>query len=114
MRKWPLIFGIIIALFVIFLTAEFFTIQKSAPVMGVTSAEATEKVKNLPDVQEWLSLFSGLNHISPATGGRPIIEVDSISDDSYIIHAYEQTFDHMATFGWYSVNKKTGVVKKEI
>lgn len=80
---------------------------------GITSAEAIEKVKNLAEVQEWLLLFSSSNNTSPITGGKPIIEIDSISDENYIVHAYEQTFDHTATFGWYGVNEKTGVVKRE-
>lgn len=113
LKKFLLSVAIIMTLVTVLWIAGFFILQESAPVPRVTSTEAIKKVKNLPDVQEWLSLFSGPGHTSPITGGKPIIEIDSISDDSYIIHAYEQTSDHTATFGWYSVNKKTGAISKE-
>jgi len=68
-------------------------------------------VKNLPEVREWLNLFSNPDGTSPSTGGKPIIEVDSADGDVYTIHAYESLTDHNATFNWYYVDLNTESVK---
>ena len=107
-------FGVIVVILVVFWIISFFVLQESASVPMITSADAISRIENLQSIQEWLYLFSGPNHTSPITGGKPIIEIDSISDENYIIHVYEQTPDHTATFGWYYINKKTGIIKKEI
>lgn len=42
----------------------------------------------------------------------PVIEVDGVDGDSYIVHAYEvitnEDESHIATMGWYNVNMNTG------
>lgn len=76
----------------------------------ISEEEAINLVKNLPEVKEWLSLFTGPGNTSPTTGGKPMIVVDNKSEQGYSIHVYEQLTDHAATFNWYSVNSKTGEI----
>lgn len=68
-------------------------------------------VRNLPEVKEWLNLFSGPGGTSPTTGGKAIIELDSVEGGIYTIRAWESMPDHRATFNWYYVNVETGEVK---
>lgn len=77
----------------------------------ISEEEAIKIVKNLPEVKNWLSFFTGPGSTGPTTGGKPMIVVDSKEDEGYKIHVYEELSDHTATFGWYSVNKKTGETK---
>lgn len=39
----------------------------------------------------------------------PIVDIDSYNGDEVVIHLYESTDDHTATFDWYTVNIYTGV-----
>jgi len=80
---------------------------------GHASQSAVDSVKNLPDVKEWLSLFSEPDGSSPKTGGKPIIELGSENENTYFIRAYEITSDHTTTFNWYEVNKKNGDITPE-
>lgn len=70
-------------------------------------------VKNLPEVKSWLKLFSGPGGISPVTGGKPVIEFDSMEEKNYVIHVYEEIprDHHTATFDWYFVNLSTGEIR---
>lgn len=72
--------------------------------------KALSIVKNLSEVKAWLNLFSGPGNTSPKTGGRPIIEIDSIKDKVYTVHVYESMKTHNATFNWYYVNVETGKI----
>jgi hypothetical protein len=88
----------------------------TSPVASPSNATATilsendalNIVANLPDVKQWLALFTGPNQTSPTTGGAPVIGIDSETTSTYIVHAYESMSDHDATFNWYTVNKQTG------
>ena len=76
----------------------------------ISEEEAINLVRNLPEVTEWLSLFTEPGDTSPTTGGKPMIIIDSKSEQGYSVHIYEQLSDHTATFNWYSVNSKTGEI----
>ncbi|MBU4466777.1 hypothetical protein KKF47_01780, partial [Patescibacteria group bacterium] len=77
----------------------------------ISEKEAIDLIHNLPEVKEWLALFTGPGGTSPITGGRPAIEIDSKSAEEYTIHVYEALSDHTATFNWYSINLKTREIK---
>jgi len=67
----------------------------------ISKDEAIAKIKSLPKVIEYLK-----------TVPRAVIEIDSEEDDSYSIHVYEVKDNHTATFNWFTVDKKTGVIKE--
>lgn len=75
------------------------------------SRRAVLLVKNLPEVQEWLNLFSNPDGTAPSTGGKPIIELDSEQKGIYTIHVYESLTDHNTTFNWFYVDVKTENIK---
>jgi hypothetical protein len=54
---------------------------------------------------------------SQSPQNRAVIEVDSEDAAAYTVHAYEIVDEgrgqsHTATFGWYEVSKKTGIVTR--
>ncbi len=63
---------------------------------------AVEKVKNLPEVQEYLK---------NVPNGK--IEVDNELEGEHNVHVYEVRNGHTATFNWYRVSIKSGEVKPE-
>ncbi|MCA9383369.1 hypothetical protein KC909_03320 [Candidatus Dojkabacteria bacterium] len=73
--------------------------------------DAFDVVYNLPEVQEWLELFNGPNGTSSITGGRPVIKVDGFEHPDFIVHVFELTPTHTATFDWYYVNLEDGSVR---
>jgi len=80
---------------------------------NISKQNAVDSVKDLPDVKEWLSLFSEPDGSSPKTEGKPIIELGSENENTYFIRAYEITSDRTTTFNWYEVNKKNGDITPE-
>ena len=77
--------------------------QQSADQAGVNSAEqAVVVIENLPDVADYRSRVPGA-----------IVEVDSEESGAYLVHVYEITDGHTATFNWYTVDKATGSVQAE-
>jgi len=72
---------------------------------------AISAVRELPDVEKWLDLFS--EDSKSDNVGIPIIEVDHITGLLYVVHAYELRSDHIATFNWYEVNVETKEVNPE-
>jgi hypothetical protein len=75
-------------------------------------SQAVKALRNTPSVQEWLKLFNGPHGTSPTTGGKPIISLESETNEAYVYHAYEDMPDHTVTFGRYIVNKKTYTVTR--
>lgn len=69
---------------------------------GVTKKQAIENVENLPEVEEYLK---------NVPNGK--VEVDNELEGEYNVHVYEIKDGHTATFNWYTVNIKSGEVKKE-
>jgi hypothetical protein len=75
--------------------------------------EIINKVKELPEVEQYLKLFTDINN------AKPIIEVDNPNDKTgkiWSVHVYEKVKDtgkmgHTATMNWYSIDKCTGVIK---
>lgn len=63
---------------------------------------AVEKVKNLPEVQEYLK---------NVPNGK--VEVDNEDEGEYNVHVYEVKNGHTATFNWYRVSIKSGEVRPE-
>ncbi len=76
----------------------------------VSAERAIQKVQAMPEVQEWLALFSSADGTSPKTSGTPIIEIDGEQEKTYSLHAYESMPDHKATLNWYDVDKRTGAI----
>ena len=80
----------------------------------VTSRDdAVARVTALPDVAAWVKLVQTR---SPAN--QVVVEVDSEDAGIYSVHAYELVRDelseHSATFGWYEVDKASGVVRSTV
>ncbi len=71
---------------------------------------AMRSVRDVPEVRQWLALFTGPNGTSPKTGGTAVVQIDSESSTTFTVHVYEEMSDHQSTFGWYKVDKKTGAV----
>lgn len=61
--------------------------------------QAVEKVKNLPEVQDYLKRVP-----------KGKAEVDNELEGEYNIHAYEVKNEHTATYNWYRVSTKSGEV----
>lgn len=80
--------------------------------LNANELKAINLVRNLPDVQKWLSLFPGVDYTSPSTNSRAIITIDSEKNGIYTIHAFESLPDHEATFNWYTVNIATKEVRQ--
>ena len=82
--------------------------RETAP--KVTQEDALAKVKSLPEVMEYEKMLVG-------AGKQATIEAED-QDDAWGVHVFEVVTNdadtHTATFGWYQVNKQTGVVEKEI
>lgn len=68
----------------------------------LSSTQAVEKVKNRPEVKKYLSEILSAR-----------VDFNGTDGDLYLIQAYEIKDGHTATFNWYQVNKKTGIVKAE-
>lgn len=82
-------------------------------VQNITEQDAVNSVKNLPEVKNWLALFSQSDGSDPKTGGKSFIEIDHKDENTYFVHAYEILPDHTATFNWYDVDIKSGNIKPE-
>ena len=76
----------------------------------VSPEEAVARVKAVPEVAEWIR-----NVAVERPEDRVVIEVDSEDSGTYTVHAHEMVQDelggHSATFGWYEVSKKDGMVR---
>lgn len=79
---------------------------------SISAEQAIQKVRALPEVQEWLALFTNMDGTSPKTGGRPVISIENDPGETYSVHVYESMSDHTATFNWYDVDKTTGEIEK--
>ncbi len=90
-----------------------YQIQNKNTSTKITSDKALEIVSNLPEVKKWEKSFTSPDGTSPTTGGTPVIDNDSETSTTYVIHVYENMPDHTATFNWYYVDKNTGAVTKE-
>lgn len=70
----------------------------------ITPQEAVDKVKNLPEVKEYLK---------NVPQGKVNYDHEETESNSLVIQVYELKSGHTATFNWYKVNKSTGAVKAE-
>lgn len=101
---------IIVVIFILLAAAGYFALQNSVPEnlpIEIASTKisrelAVEKVKNLPEVQQFLK---------DVPNGR--VEVDNELEGEINVHVYEIKDGHTATFNWYKVDKITGAVKEE-
>lgn len=96
----------IIAIFVIIATifvVNVFLLQ------GTTLEEARIKIESLPEVQEYKNTLA-------KSGTKTQIDVEDLGSE-WNVHVYEiinnEGFNHTATFGWYTVDKKTGIIIKQ-
>ena len=85
-------------------TFQFIEVEKF-----VSEEEAINLVANLPRVKGWLAFFTEPDR------SKPIIEIDRIEGEKYVIHLYElvPTDGHTATFGWCEVDRITGEITAE-
>lgn len=72
-----------------------FTDQNEA----ITQEQAASIVQNLPEVK---------NFIQNVKNSKIALEGESKDKSAWMIHVYEDLPDHIATFGWYNVDKFTG------
>ncbi|WP_198159738.1 zinc ribbon domain-containing protein [Picosynechococcus sp. PCC 7003] len=82
----------------------------TSPSPAITEAIAIEQVINLPDVAEWQELVR-----TAAPQNSTHIEVVEQTPTNYLVHVYEIVNNpgepsHTATFGWYEVDRQTGMV----
>lgn len=109
MKKLLFSFGIVIAVIVVILTIGFIALEKPVPVEGLTSVEAVEKIKNVPEVRQYIDDLA-------KAGSRAKFNAEDGGED-WNIQVFEIVnqggFSHTATFQWYKVNKKTGEVLVE-
>ncbi|WP_254048016.1 zinc ribbon domain-containing protein [Synechococcus sp. BDU 130192] len=82
----------------------------TSPSQAITEAIAIERVMNLPDVAEWQELVR-----TAAPQNSTHIEVVEQTPTNYLVHAYEIVNhpgepSHTATYGWYEVDRQTGMV----
>lgn len=68
----------------------------------ITKESAVDNVKMLPEVREYLKRVP-----------KGIVAVNGQEDETFTVQVYELLNSHTATFNWYTVNKKTGEIKKE-
>lgn len=78
--------------------------------MTISENDAIVLISELTEVKEWLDIFKK----NKITESEPIIEVNSINEESYVIHAYESFPDYHATFWWYSINYTNGKITNEL
>lgn len=69
---------------------------------GITTNQAVENVKKLPEVQQYLKDVP-----------NALVEVDNEIEGEYNVHVYEIKDGHTATFNWYRVSIKSGEVRSE-
>ncbi len=67
----------------------------------ITEVVALAKIRELLEVKDWEARVTQSN-------GTTRIVIDSQDSNYYSVHVYEDMSDHVATFNWYSIDKKTG------
>lgn len=74
-------------------------------ISGISEEEAIEKVRQLPEVKNFLASVPSAH-----------VEVSSSEKESgiYLVQVFEVKDNHTATFGWWEVEKISGKVKKSI
>lgn len=73
-------------------------------------------VKNLPDVKNWLAIFTGPGGTASKSGGKPMFRIEEQNGEIYTVRAYEDVPSpeaHTATFNVFEVNVKTGKISKQ-
>lgn len=101
----------IIGVIAILLVALFASVQPDRKELtgGVDEQQALAKVKDLPEVQEYQKMLAD-------AGKKATFEVED-QDSEWAVHVFEIVSDgansHTATFGWFRVDKKTGIIEKE-
>lgn len=95
---------ILILIILLLMTAGGFLYFKNTPpkTTGMSSQQAIENVKKLPEVQDYLKRVPN---------GR--VEVDNELEGEYNVHVYEIKDGHTATFNWYKVSIKSGEIRPE-
>ncbi len=109
MKKLLFSFVVFIAALIIILLVRFFILEKSTPVVGLTSIEAIERIKNLPEVRQFIDNLAKVGSVAKFNaedGGEDwniqVFEIVNQGGDG-----------HTATFNWYRVDKKTGAITSE-
>ncbi|OGQ05746.1 MAG: hypothetical protein A2W61_03470 [Deltaproteobacteria bacterium RIFCSPLOWO2_01_44_7] len=70
---------------------------------SITKNQAVQSVKSLPEVKKYLSKVP-----------NALVEVDNDLGDEWLVHVYEIKDNHTATMNWFTVDKKTGKIKKTL
>lgn len=101
---------IIVVIVILLATAGYFVLQNGVPEnipvdklsTKISRELAVEKVKKLPEVQQYLK---------DVPNGK--VEVDNELEGEYNVHVYEVKNGHTATFNWFRVSIKSGEVRSE-
>lgn len=101
---------IIVIIFILLAAAGYFVLQNGVPdnipveilSTKISRELAVEKVKKLPEVQEYLK---------DVPNGK--VEVDNELEGEYNVQVFEVKNGHTATFNWYRVSIKSGEVRAE-
>jgi hypothetical protein len=105
-----------------FLLLALFAACSDDPVKAIVNHDNSDKAEadraiqaviDLPETRAWLALFCGPDGTGPAIGGRPSFTVDRREGGRWIVHAFESTSTHTATFNWYAVDLTNGTVQPE-
>lgn len=102
MRFLLLISVVVIVGYFIYKNASYGEIVPEVKLTGMSSQQAVENVKKLPEVQEYLKRVPN---------GK--VEVDNELEGEYNVHVYEVKNGHTATFNWYRVSIKSGEIRSE-
>jgi sensor domain CHASE-containing protein len=74
-------------------------IQKEEKIEQDPFEIATDIVRNIEEVQEWIELLE-----NQPNAGEPIIQVEEYNKNIFTIRVYELKETHQSTFNWYEVD----------
>lgn len=96
-------------------STEYLTEGTSDNEKTLMKEKAVEQVDAPPVLSETELCKLASNYYSKTYGRTaPFVEVDSVSGNVYTIHLYESTNDHISSWGWYTIDNRTGIGNDEI
>ncbi|MBU6450148.1 MAG: nucleotidyltransferase family protein [Cyanobacteria bacterium REEB67] len=114
----------------VFAQAESKSKMQAAPAKTARSVKSAESATSVPskedraidlvwvrpEVKVWCKNFNGVDGVSKI-GGHASVSAEPDSDHPggkiYLVHVFEDLPDHIATFGWYTVDLRSGKVGKK-
>ncbi len=84
----------------------------SPVLLSLSEEEAIERVASLPEVAAWMVQVQ-----TQAPNNRASFAIAETTPQHYLVHVYESVNNagepsHTATYGWYSVNRQSGIVMR--